>query len=233
MRVEKIGNASLYLADCRPPYGIGEAAGKNKSRSKLVASKDYTAKQWDDAPIDADLLNQVIAKGKHAIVFGGNYYCVPPSSCWLVWDKVNGESSFADCELAWTNLPGAVRLLRFMWHGMMQGKSETEGHLQQGNKKLNEKRYHPTQKPLPVMTWCLKRLPERCETVLDPFMGSGTTGVAAVGLGKPFIGIEKEPEYFDIACRRIEEAYQKRSLLALCGNAQSNSQELLCSNPWP
>ena len=229
MRVEQIGNATLYFGDCRkilpslegvdavvtdPPYGIGEAAGKNKSRSKISVSSNYASKSWDDSPIDTDLLNTVIGKGKYAVVFGGNYYPMPPSSCWLVWDKVNGQSDFADCELAWTNLPGAVRLLRFMWHGMMQGKSELEGHLQQGNKKLNEPRYHPTQKPIPVMSWCIKRLPAQCETILDPFMGSGTTGVAAVGLGKKFIGIELDPEYFDIACQRIEKAVHSRSLLS-------------------
>lgn len=242
IRKEVIGYATLYLGDCRdilpqlqpvdavvtdPPYGIGEAAGRNKSRSSLVESTDYGTKDWDDEPIDDATLFAIIAKGRHSIIFGGNYYPLPPSSCWLVWDKVNGKNDFADCELAWTNLPGAVRLLRFMWNGMMQGKSISEGHLQQGNKKLNENRYHPTQKPVPVMIWILGQLPKSYGTILDPLMGSGSTGVAAVRMGKSFIGIEKEADHFDDACRRIEEEVRNTSLLRLCSVSGQERQSLL------
>ncbi|MFN8704119.1 MAG: hypothetical protein ACK5X0_18590, partial [Rhodospirillales bacterium] len=119
-RKEVIGDAVLYLGDCRdilptlpkvdavitdPPYGIGEAAGKNASRGRLAVAKDYGNDTWDNSPVDADLLNAVVSHGKYAVVFGGNYYAMPATSCWLVWDKENGDSDFADCELAWTNLP--------------------------------------------------------------------------------------------------------------------------------
>lgn len=128
MRKEVIGAATLYLGDCRdilptlakvdavitdPPYGIGEAKADNASRSKLAASKDYGADAWDDQPVPSDLMDAVVKAGKWAIVFGGNYYPMPPSSCWLVWDKLNGDNDFADCELAWTNWPKAVR--RIQW----------------------------------------------------------------------------------------------------------------------
>lgn len=208
------GAVRLIRADCRdvlphlskvdavvtdPPYGIGEAAGKNKSRGKLAVSKDYGDARWDDEPIASDLMSAVRAAGRWNIIFGGNYYDAPASSCWLVWDKLNGDSDFADCELAWTNLPKAARRLKFMWHGMLRAHGEQRGD-------------HPTQKPVGVMHWCIGLLPEPNRSILDPFMGSGTTGVAAVKLGRRFIGVEIEERYFSIACRRIEEATRQRDL---------------------
>jgi site-specific DNA-methyltransferase (adenine-specific)/modification methylase len=216
VRVEKIGECTLYLADCRevlptlpkvdavltdPPYGIGEAAGKNKSRGNMAVAKDYGNDEWDNQAISADLLHMVMAAGRHNIIFGGNYYPMPATSCWLVWDKLNGDNDFADCELAWTNLPKAVRRLRYMWNGMLRANGEERGD-------------HPTQKPLGVMAWCLQQLPSDTRTVLDPFMGSGTTGVACVAAGMAFTGIERETRYFDAACRRIEEAYKQPRLFA-------------------
>lgn len=212
-RVETIGAATLYLGDCRdvlptigavdavvtdPPYGIGEAAGKNTSRTNLAPAKDYGNASWDDRPVSDDLLQTVIAKGSKAIIFGGNYYVMPATSCWLVWDKEN-TGDFADCELAWTNLDKAVRRIRFMWNGMLRANGEQRGD-------------HPTQKPIGVMKWCIGHLPPTAQTILDPFMGSGTTGVAAVQMGRKFIGIEREPAYFDIACRRIEQAQRQADL---------------------
>ena len=209
-----IGGAELWLGDCReilpslgkvdavvtdPPYGIGEAAGKNASRSNLATAKDYGADCWDDNPVDAELMELVHAAGKWAIIFGGNYYLCRPTSCWLVWDKENGANDFADCELAWTNLPKAVRRIRYMWNGMLRANGEPRGD-------------HPTQKPVGVMKWAIGHLPEPNKTILDPFMGSGTTGVAAVQMGRKFIGIEREPKYFDNACRRIEDAQRQHSL---------------------
>ena len=205
MRVETIGDATLYLGDCRdilpmlapvdlvltdPPYGIGEAAGKNKSRGKAAVARDYGYSDWDDAPPADALIDEIRSKGKASIFFGGNYFTLPPSSCWLVWDKDN-TGDFADCELAWTNLPQAVRKFRFRWNGMLQENM--------GAKELRE---HPTQKPIPVMRWALGQA-KGVQTVLDPFMGSGTTGVACVEMDKTFIGIEREAKYFDIACKRI------------------------------
>ena len=224
IRCEHIGDATLYLGDCReilptlsgvdavvtdPPYGIGEAAGKNASRSKpmrtfkalgsTIYARDYGVASWDNFAITEDLMAAVCRAARWSVIFGGNYYSLPPTSCWLVWDKMNGASDFADCELAWTNLPKAVRQIRFMWNGMLRANSEPRGD-------------HPTQKPIGVMGWCIQQLPDGCRTILDPFMGSGTTGVACARLGLRFIGIEIEPRYFDIACWRIEQAHRKRDL---------------------
>jgi len=194
----------LILTD--PPYGIGEANGKNKGRSKPfgsrkdakntrgkeIAARDYGVSQWDASPIDWPLMQDVITKGKYACIFGGNYYPVPPSSAWLVWDKEN-SGDFADCELAWTNYGSAVRIKRHMWNGMLR--------------KGNEKRFHPTQKPLDVMLWCIELCPGDPKTILDPFAGSCTTGVAAKSLGRKCICIEREEKYCEIGAKRMRQEY--------------------------
>jgi DNA modification methylase len=213
-RIERIGDATLILGDCRdilptlsgvdavvtdPPYGIGEAAGKNKSRSNLAVARDYGDDAWDNEPCSPEIIAEIRRCSEWQIIFGGNYFQLPPSSCWLVWDKQNGENDFADCELAWTNLQKAVRRIYWRWAGMLR--------------KGSEDRVHPTQKPVGVMEWCLSHLPATVETVLDPFAGSGTTGVACVRRGLRFIGIEREPKYFEIALRRIEEATRQGDLI--------------------
>lgn len=214
MRTEVIGNATLYCGEAAyalplipkvcalvtdPPYGIGEAGAnqirKAPWRGGLAAATVWEPSTWDDGPVDQLLLDAAISKAECAIVFGGNFYRLPPSSCWLVWDKeINGD--FADCELAWTNLRKAVRRIRYQWNGMIRANDEPRGE-------------HPTQKPLQVMEWAIKQLPEGTETILDPFMGSGTTGVAAVSMGLKFIGVEREQRYFDAACRRIATFQQR------------------------
>ena len=213
MKVE-IGNATLYLGDCAevlsmidkvdavitdPPYGINENSKKVASRGNMAAPKDYGHFDWDKSPPPDELIELIRTKGKYQAFFGGNYFTLPPTSCWLVWDKLNGDNDFADCELAWTNWHKAVRRLQWRWNGMIR----------QGN----EERYHPTQKPLEVMKWVIELCP-KSDTILDPFMGSGTTGVAAIQMGKKFIGIEREKQYFDIACKRIEQAVSQPQLFA-------------------
>lgn len=217
MRVEQIGDCTLYLADCMdvlpalgkvdavvtdPPYGIGAGAyarGGTQYGASKAKCKEYAIKEWDDkAP--QEVVNFLLNMKTNLIIFGGNYFYLPPSKCWLVWDKQNGEGSgYADCELAWTNLDKAVRRVYWRWAGMLQKNM--------GDKK--EERFHPTQKPVGVMEWCINHLPPDTQTILDPFMGSGTTGVACVKMGRKFIGIERDPEYFEIACKRIDDAMRQ------------------------
>ena len=116
---------------------------------------------------------------------------LPPSKCWLVWDKINGDNDFADCELAWTNLDKAVRLFRYRWAGMLKEKPEY--------------RMHPTQKPVSLMRFCLLQAPEGVRSVLDPFMGSGTTLVAAKALGLAAVGCEREEKYCSDAVHRLQQ----------------------------
>ena len=129
-------------------------------------------------------------KAMWACFWGGNYYSLPPTSCWLVWDKQNGTNDFADAELAWTNYPRAVRLKKHLWNGMIR--------------KNGEDRFHPTQKPLEVMTWAIGLAPASL-SILDPFGGSGTTAVAAKQLGRKCTLIEIEEKYCEIAVKRLSQ----------------------------
>jgi len=211
-RARVIGRCELLLGDCLevmpglgkvdavvtdPPYGIGESGAKSASRGKLAVADKYAHKEWDTKTLDAHV-NIAISMAQSSIVFGGNYYHLPPTSCWLVWDKQNGGNDFADCELAWTNLDKAVRRIYWRWNGMIR--------------KGDDIRQHPTQKPLGVIKWCIGHLPDNADTILDPFMGSGTTLVACAKLGRRGIGIELDSDYFDIACKRVEEAYRQPDL---------------------
>ena len=200
MESETIGDCTLYRGDCRdilptlgkvdavvtdPPYGIGITKS-----NRLSVSRGFEQLSWDDEAANLDWL---LPMAIPAIVWGGNYFNLPAHRAPLVWDKNNAGRDFADFELAWTNLDMVAR--RFVFRPMnMDGGKE-----------------HPTQKPIQLMQWCLGFLPTT-ETILDPFMGSGTTGVACVNLGRKFIGIEMEQTSFDIACRRIEQAYKQPRL---------------------
>jgi DNA modification methylase len=218
-RIETIGDATLYLGDCReilptlgkldavvtdPPYGIGAATASfqnaRKRGSAALASKDYGQSNWDQSPPPAWVISQLRDMSQWQVIFGGNYFELPPARCWLVWDKRNGNNEYADCELAWTNLDKPVRRVEWLWHGMIRKGSDV--------------REHPTQKPLGVMAWALDQLPDDVATVCDPFMGSGTTGVAAIQKGVKFIGIEREATYFETAYQRLTEAVNAPKLFA-------------------
>jgi len=190
-----IGRVDVLLTD--PPYGIGADKNlrANKQHGKAVApSKDYGEGEWDNEPPPRWFLDAAQETAQVAILWGGNYYGLPSSSCWLVWDKDNGDNGYADCELAWTNMTRAVRKFKWKWQGMLQE--------QMGDKK--EPRVHPTQKPLALMRWCLSLVPE-AQTVLDPFMGSGTTLVAARLEGRKAIGIEISERYCESAVKRLAQ----------------------------
>ena len=193
--MSEVEDESVDLVLTDPPYGIGEAAGKNRSRGQLAQPKDYGVADWDNKPIEQRLLNRIIGIAPKCIIFGGNFYNLPPSSCWYVWDKDN-SGDFADCELAWTNLRQAVRLFRYRWNGMLQE-----------DMKRKEYRWHPTQKPLALMKWCIIQAGEGINLILDPFLGSGTTAFAAKSLNCRCIGYEIEEKYCEIAanrCRQME-----------------------------
>lgn len=213
MREEIIGDCRLILGDCRdvlptlgkfdavisdPPYGIDIAKTGKVGGNGKAAVKDYGASDWDKSTPPQEIIDSIREMSSNQALFGGNYFALPPTPCWLVWDKMN-TGNFADCELVWTNWKMPVRRIQWLWNGMIR----------QGN----EERFHPTQKPVGVMEWVIGLCP-KSETILDPFMGSGTTGIACVNLGRKFTGIEREPKYFDIACRRIEDAYRQQRLFA-------------------
>lgn len=188
--VPTLGKFDLLLTD--PPYGIGENAHRVAARTKLAKTTDYGDFSWDSKPADRDLIDLCIQSADTSIIWGGNYFHLPPSRGWLVWDKIN-SGNFADGELAWTNAKMSVRIFRFMWNGMIRS-GEARG----------QKRVHPTQKPLELFTWCLSFLP-KSKTILDPFSGSGTTGRAAKDLGKTAVLIEQEERYCEKSAKRMQQ----------------------------
>lgn len=221
VREERIGNQRLILGDCLavmptlgrfdavvtdPPYGIDFAHG-GSDRSGIGGGAYATkfAKEkiaGDNVPFDPVALLQ---SSESIIAWGGNHFAdkLAASSAWLIWDKraASGHTNdFADCEIAWTNLGTVARIFRHHWDGMMKASERGIA------------RVHPTQKPVALMEWCLGFLPD-AKTILDPFMGSGTTLVACQRMGRHGTGIELDPDYFDSACRRVDEAARQPDLL--------------------
>lgn len=209
MRTETIGDCTLYLGDCReilptlgkvdavvtdPPYGIGKD-GQARTTGGNGGRKAYEFLGWDAERPDPELFDLILASADQHVIWGGNYFAdlFPPTGKWLVWDK-GQRINQSDGELAWTSRSGALRIFDKNRVALLIEGAE-----------------HPTQKPIEIMKWSILQL-DAPSTILDPFMGSGTTGVACVKLGRRFIGIEREPTYFDIACRRIEAAYKQPDL---------------------
>ena len=208
MRIETIGDATLYLADCMevlptlgkvdavitdPPYGINAARSRNSQKDGWV---DYGVDGWDKERPGREVFDLMRQAAPVQVIWGGNYFTdyLPPTMQWLSWDKGQDGFSLADFELAWSSQNKAARRINYPRALALKDGKE-----------------HPTQKPLAVMRWTLEQVGKPA-TVLDPFMGSGTTGVACVELGLAFIGVELQPVFFDIACRRIEQAYKQRPL---------------------
>ena len=204
----QIGRATLWLGSCEdilptlgkvdavvtdPPFGLGD-----KMQGGTWGAKDGFKEMldWDAAPPTVETLLSIAALSDRCVMWGGNYFGLPPSRGWLVWDKANAVPTMADVELAWTNLDRPAKRYR----GLV-------GRVEFG---------HPTQKPLELMKWTIAQIEHfgPAQTILDPYCGSGSTGVAAVQMGRDFIGIEREPKYFDIACRRIEQAQRQGDLFA-------------------
>lgn len=185
------------LAICDPPYGIGEDGLKNHSRGCIAKSREYTPKDWDKSAPDKAVFDEIIRVSRNQIIFGANHFIdrIPyPSSCWIVWDKENGATDFADCELAWTSFPTAVRKFALRWQGMLQG-----------DMKHKEERIHPTQKPIPLYAWILRNYAQGCAKVFDPFVGSGSSRIAAYKLGFDFTGCEIDTEYHAAQEARFRE----------------------------
>jgi len=195
------------LAIVDPPYGIGESSNNNKSRGKARGginnaawgySKDYGSKNWDDNAPDLEYFSELKRVSKNQIIFGANHFIqnIPEanSSCWIVWDKDNGNNDFADCELAYCSFKTAVRKITLRWHGMLQH-----------NMKDKEVRCHPTQKPVALYDWILINYAKQGDKILDTHLGSGSSRIAAYKNNYDFTGFEIDQDYFDKANQRFND----------------------------
>ena len=217
---------SLFHADCMeimkqypdkyfglcivdPPYGIGMDKTHFKTKSSNSKPTDYNAKDWDSAIPNKEYFAELMRVSKNQIIWGGNYFVenLTNSSCWVVWDKDNGDSIHADCELAWTSFKTGVRKIKWLWHGMRQQ-----------NMKNKETRIHPTQKPIALYDWILKNYAEPNQKLLDTHFGSGSIALAvdkANRLDKMNLHLtacEIDKEYIDKAIKRISESIKQGTL---------------------
>ncbi len=208
-----LGNIKLYNADCMevmktfkdkqfslaiidPPYGIGEDGGKNHSRSRIATSKNYKAYSGNDKePPSADYFKELFRISKNQIVWGANHYIsrLPfDSSCWIVWDKDNGATDFADCELAYTSFNTAVRKFKWRWQGMLQQ-----------NMKNKQERIHPNEKPVQLYKWLLQNYAKEGDTILDTHFGSLSIGIACHDMKFDLTAIELDKDYYEQAKQRL------------------------------
>jgi site-specific DNA-methyltransferase (adenine-specific) len=207
------------LAIVDPPYGIGENGDRNKSRGKLAVAKDYKSFAGGDLePPPVSYFQELQRVSHNQIIWGANHFIdriALPSSCWVVWDKVTGNSDFADSELAWTSFKTAVRNFRFQWSGMLQG-----------DMKNKEARIHPTQKPVKLYEWLLTNYAKPGQRILDTHLGSGSSAIAAHNLGFDFVGTELDQDYYDSALARFNKHIAQGSLFDAVQPSKPQSMEL-------
>ncbi|KKK84904.1 hypothetical protein LCGC14_2778660, partial [marine sediment metagenome] len=209
----------IYLGDCReilptlekgdlvltdPPYGIDIASKGQVGGSVLATNTRHIVSGWDSERLLQSTINYILRAGHTQMIFGGNYIAdlLPPSPCWLVWNKRGDypSNNFADCELIWTSMIKPSRIYKYFWQGMLQQ-----------DMKNKEPHYHPTQKPTSLMKWCILQADE-AQTILDPFMGSGSTLRAALDLNRKCIGIEIEEKYCEIAAKRCSQSVMELNI---------------------
>ena len=198
------------LAVVDVPYGIGESGDKNHTRGKLAVSKDYKPFSGDDLkPPDDTYFKELFRVSKNQIIWGANHFIskIPyDSHCWIVWDKDNGETDFADCELAWTSFDTAVRKFKYRWQGMLQE-----------NMKSKEIRIHPTQKPVALYEWILTRYAKEGDIILDTHVGSASSLIACHNTNHKFVGFELDEHYYKLSKERLDRELAQMNLFDFIG----------------
>lgn len=192
----------LGIIDCE--YGIGEDGKKNHSRSKMAKAKQYKPKNWDSQSPDVAFFNELLRVTKNQIIFGANHFIskTPSDSpSWIVWDKDNGDSDFADCELAWTSIKTATRKVKIRWAGMLQQ-----------DMKNKEVRIHPTQKPVPLYKWILDKYTKEGYKILDTNIGSGSHAIACHDYGFELTACDKDADYYKDTIKRIKNHISQTTL---------------------
>lgn len=202
-----IGRATLYLGDCRdilpglpkvdavvtdPPFGMGNFV-------QITGVVRGHAVDWNENPPPAEVFEHLRRISRHRIIWGANFFnCFEPKGGAIIWDKVQPMPNFSKADIASCTHYKKTEIVRIPWTNfIVTHKGETD---------------HPCERPVELYRWCIDYLPQPINSILDPYLGSGSCGVAAVQMGRDFIGIEREPKYFDIACKRIEDAQRQGDL---------------------
>lgn len=204
------------LAIVDPPYFDGPQ--KRKYYGKAVSTTNIKRRDYHISPPECwiiptkEYFDELFRVSKNQIVWGcNNFDYIFPGAGRIIWDKCNGKSTFSDCEIAYCSLHDSVRMFRFMWNGMLQGKSIEEGHIMQGNKKLNEKRIHPTQKPVALYEWLLTRYAKQGDIILDTHVGSGSSLVACERLGFEYVACDIDPYYYNAVIERLAKEVHRNA----------------------
>lgn len=216
------------LAIVDPPYGRKEHGGRNRSgyvRQKngskiFVKDGQYGNRNWDNEPPSEDYFNELMRVSKNQIIFGCNYFDYPLIGGRIVWDKCNDGSDQSDAEIAYCSMNDRVDIFRYMWRGMFQGKSITEGTTQQGNKRLNEKRIHPTQKPVVLYEWLLNRYAKPNDIILDTHVGSASSLIACYNTNHKFVGFELDEYYYKVSKQRLDTEMEQMRLSDFMGDTE-------------
>ena len=202
---------AFELAIVDPPYGIGETGERStrphktkKCPNPMGAIKQYAKKQWDTQPPSKEYFKELVRVSKNQVVWGANHFIenIPNanSSCWIFWDKKNGDNDFADGEMAWCSFKSAVRKFEWLWNGFQKEKPE--------------ERIHPTQKPVALYEWLLTHYAKQGDKILDTHLGSGSSRIAAYNLGFDFVGCEIDEDYFKAQEERFKAHTAQESLFA-------------------
>ena len=193
------------LAIVDPPYFTGpnkrKFYGRNINKLKIRRKNYEPIESWDIP--NKEYFKELKRVSKNQIVWGINYFDYYLGPGLIIWDKVNGESTFSDCEVAYCSMHNKTKMFRYMWNGMMQGKSISEGHIMQGDKSRNEVRIHPTQKPVNLYKWILLNYAKQGDKILDTHVGSASSLVACYEMGYAFLGFEKDKNMFHLANKRL------------------------------
>lgn len=216
------------LAIVDPPYGRKEHGGRNRSgyvRQKngskiFVKDGQYENRKWDNEPPSEEYFNELMRVSKNQIIFGCNYFDYPLIGGRIVWDKCNDGSDQSDAEIAYCSMNDRIDIFRYMWRGMFQGKSITEGTIQQGNKRLNEKRIHPTQKPVALYEWLLNRYAKPNDIILDTHVGSASSLIACYNTNHKFVGFELDSYYYELSKKRLDDEMAQMRLSDIIGGAE-------------
>ena len=211
--MKTLEDKAFDLAIVDPPYGLGEAGKRSGTRSSKsgaqkfwgtkntrgteIKSAVFADKDWDNEPPSVEYFNELRRVSKNQIIWGANHFAARiniTSPAWVVWDKDNGESNFADCELAYTSFPTVVRIFRYRWAGMLQGDMRNK-----------EVRIHPTQKPVKLYSWLLARYAKKGQRILDTHVGSASSAIAAYYFGVDFVGCERDIDYYSAALKRVRD----------------------------